>query len=66
MTKTSVRNFYNDPGLLENVISQWLTPWAYRVSGGCIVYVHHTTNVSYVKGKLRELGYSDIQVKLSR
>ena len=66
MTKTSVRNFYNDPRLLENKISEWLKPWAYTVSGGGIVFVHHQTNVSYVKGKLRELGYSDIPVMFSR
>ena len=64
MTKSSLRNLYNDPGLLDNTVSQWLTRWSYHI-GGSSVYVYHPTNVSYVKSKLREIGYPDIRVYLT-
>jgi hypothetical protein len=63
MPKSSLRNLYNDPGLLETTVSQWLTRWAYHVGGSGTVYVYHPTNVGYIKQKLREIGYPDIQVK---
>lgn len=61
MSKVSCRNLYNDPGLLDNTVSQWLTRWSYHI-GGSTVYVYYATNVSYVKSKLREIGYPDIRV----
>lgn len=63
MTKSSLQNLYNSPGLLDEQVSQWLKRWAYRIGNGNIVYVYHRKNIGYVKQKLREAGYPDIPVK---
>lgn len=52
---------YNDPGKLENLILQWLKPWAFNVYGNSVFC--DRGNVAFIKQKLSEAGFPDIHVR---